>query len=352
MPHQAPISPALRLSAYVAAGSGALTLIALWVWGVSTTGAAATAGVAALGAGVLHYFLIRHFLLRPVNRVTAEILETLRNERFREKILDSHESEIVKLSRSVRRLIHDKSTEIGHLKELERLRREFLGDVAHELRSPIFNIQGYLDTLLEGALQDEEVATRFLNKAAKHADHLSSLVEDLVTISRIEAGELILDQSEFDIKELMAEVAELLEVNARAKNIRLECEFLPEPPCVVFADRGKIRQVLFNLLGNSIKYGRADGRTGMQLEVNAAAGQAVIKIIDNGEGIAEEHLPRVFERFYRADKSRSRDVPSTGLGLAIVKHFMEAHGQSVSVTSREKVGSIFSFTIALAGAPR
>ncbi|MDZ4839125.1 MAG: ATP-binding protein [Bacteroidota bacterium] len=290
-------------------------------------------------------YLTGKFFFNRIEKINSQIIDSIKNERFKSKMQSTPASVLDKLNLSVRKLLRDKAIEIDNLKELERLRKEFLGDVAHELRSPIFNIQGYLHTLLEGALEDEEVSTKFLQKAAKHADLLSSLVEDLVTITRIEAGELKLEKSEFNIKDLISEVTELLELSARVKNIHLNCRFEKDPPVMVLADRTKIRQVLINLVGNSIKYGREAGLTSLNIQQDLAHRQITVEVSDNGEGIAEEHLPRIFERFYRVDKSRSRSQPSTGLGLAIVKHFIEAHKQRIYVTSRESVGSLFSFTL-------
>lgn len=331
-----------RLAIYVAFGvavlSAALSIfLPLLIWQMVLL----IIAPAALSFG-LSYFLAEKFILKRVNTTSRQIIESLKDTRFKTMLEKTEMGELELLENAVNRLITEQTTEIGHLKELERMRKEFLGDVAHELRSPIFNIQGYIHTLIEGALDDPEVSHKFLDKAAKHVDHLSSLVEDLVTISRIEAGELKLEISEFDIKELIKEVIELQDLAAKQKNISLQYRFNAEA-VYVRADRQKIRQVLNNLVGNSIKYGHEDGKTLINIEL--APGIATIKVTDNGEGIAKEHLPRVFERFYRVDKSRSRTVPSTGLGLAIVKHFIEAHGQKILATSREGVGSIFSFSL-------
>ncbi|RYD82892.1 MAG: sensor histidine kinase [Sphingobacteriales bacterium] len=296
----------------------------------------------ALLAFFIGRFLIQKYIISRVIITSEHIIESLKDSRFKSSVENSNLGEMEVLENAVKRLMTEQTTEIGHLKELERMRKEFLGDVAHELRSPIFNIQGYIHTLIEGALEDAEVSHKFLGKAAKHVDHLSSLVEDLVTISRIEAGELKLEVTEFDIKELIKEVIDLQDLAAKQKNINLKCRF-DEQVLLVRADRPKIKQVLNNLVGNSIKYGHEEGHTVINIE--EAPGTVTIKITDNGEGIAEEHLPRIFERFYRVDKSRARTVPSTGLGLAIVKHFIEAHNQKILVTSREGVGSIFSFSL-------
>lgn len=283
---------------------------------------------------LLHYTV--YAKVRQINKILHNALRHDHSRGSRGNSLD-------RLSFVMQRLIREKTSEIDNLKELERLRKEFLGNVAHELRSPLFNIQGYIHTLLEGAMEDEEVSKRFLDKAAKNVDHLSALVEDLVTISKIEAGELKMEFTNFNIIELVQEVIEILDLSAKQKNITLQPKYTVESPCMVNADRAKIRQVLINLVGNSIKYGRENGRT--NINVLDMKGDVTIEVADNGEGIAEEHLSRIFERFYRVDKSRARNQRGTGLGLAIAKHFIEAHKQKILVSSHEGVGSIFSFNL-------
>jgi two-component system phosphate regulon sensor histidine kinase PhoR len=240
--------------------------------------AAAIAAGTALFCGVITYFLplnnfqkalvvicaaVASFLTSKIvferavfiriSQITSQISLAVKNPRLRDKIESSDSNEIEVLESAVRRLIREKTIEIDNLKELERMRKEFLGDVAHELRSPIFNIQGYIHTLLEGAMEDEQVSRKFLDKAARHVDHLTTLVEDLVTISRIEAGEVVLDVSAFDCKELIREVIDLQDLSAKQKNISLQMKFAESPEVMVRADRQKIRQVLINLNINSIK---------------------------------------------------------------------------------------------------
>jgi len=292
---------------------------------------------------VVCYFGIRQILYSQIEDINKEIIGSIRNTVFKNKMQSRGTNELDKLSTYVKRLIQEKTIEIDNLKELERMRKEFLGDVAHELRSPIFNVQGYIHTLMEGAMEDEQVRTKFLNKAAKHVDHLGILVEDLVTISRIEAGEINLELEDFNIKELIHDVIELLDLSAKQKSITLSAKYPEKPELKVFADLQKIGQVLINLFNNSIKYGRDGGLT--SINILETQNEVTIEVADNGEGIAKEHLPRIFERFYRVDKARVRTEQSTGLGLAIVKHFVEAHKQKIWVTSREGVGSIFSFTL-------
>lgn len=291
-------------------------------------------------------FFLEKYFFKHIEKINKDVLNSIKYERFSNHLATKPADSLIRLENSVKRLISEKTVEIYNLKELERMRKEFLGDVAHELRSPIFNIQGYIHTLIEGASKDNNVNEKFLNKAAKHVDHLSTLVEDLVTISRIEAGELRLEYINFDILEVINEVIDLHDHTAKAKNIKLQLNTKVEKPLWVNADRSKIKQVLTNLTSNSIKYGKPNGAT--IFKVTTMSNLASIQVADNGEGIAEEHLQRIFERFYRIDKSRSRNSASSGLGLAIVKHFIEAHHQKIVVTSRENVGSIFSFNLRLA----
>jgi len=290
-----------------------------------------------------------YFLFNRLDTINRKIEAVIKNKVYIKKGMERNSSVIDHLDLFVSRLIREKTVEIDNLKELERYRKEFLGDVAHELRSPIFNIQGYIHTLIEGALEDETVSKRFLDQAAKNIDHLSTLVEDLVTISRIEAGELKIEKAVFDLNALVHEIIEFQDLSARQKGIELLLKVEEGMPTEVVADWDKIKQVLINLIGNSIKYGRESGHTIINLRRENE--QIIIEISDNGEGISEDDLPRIFERFYRVDKSRSRQQSGTGLGLAIAKHFIEAHGSAIEVTSHLGVGSIFSFHLQKAEVP-
>jgi two-component system phosphate regulon sensor histidine kinase PhoR len=245
------------------------------------------------------------------------------------------------------RLVHELESsdreEIVHLKELEVFRKEFLGNVSHELKTPIFTIQGYVHTLLEGGIEDNEINLLYLQKAAKSIDRLISIVDDLESISKLEAGELILENRTFDISELVQDVIESLEFKAKETSITLTQENPDEKHRYVYADKDRIRQVLVNLLVNSIKYGRKSGNTTVRIE--SQDDYIIVDVIDDGIGIEKQHLGRLFERFYRVDKSRSREQGGTGLGLAIVKHIMEAHQQAIHVESEVNTGTTFSFTL-------
>ena len=235
-------------------------------------------------------------------------------------------------------------SEINILKDQENYRREFLGNISHELKTPLFTIQGYILTLLEGAMKDKKVREKYIIRAAKGVDRLISIVKDLDLITQFESGIKTVDKSKFNIYELVDNVFELMEFEAEKNNISLQTEKDENNPNYVYADKERIIQVLTNLVVNSIKYGTENGFTKVVVE-NSDNENLLIKVIDNGEGIEEEHLPRLFERFYRIDKNRSRKKGGSGLGLSIVKHIIEAHNQQIFVKSEIGVGTEFSFTL-------
>lgn len=237
----------------------------------------------------------------------------------------------------------DKKEEIDHLMEMETYRKEFLGNVSHELKTPIFTIQGYVHTLLDGGIEDQEINMLYLQKAARSIDRLISIVDDLESISKLEAGELIMEPRTFDLNELISDVIESLELKAREMNIRLIFTPPKDTFNFVYADKERIRQVLVNLLVNSIKYGKQNGET--RITVEDHDDYLTVDVADNGIGIEKHHLGRLFERFYRVDKSRSREQGGTGLGLAIVKHIIEAHHQQITVDSEPGKGTTFTFTL-------
>lgn len=234
-------------------------------------------------------------------------------------------------------------SEVEQLKKLESYRKEFLGNVSHELKTPIFNIQGYILTLLEGGLDDPKVNQDYLRRAERSVDRMISIVEDLQAISQLETGEMELEYEQFDIIPLIRDVLDAQELKARGKRITLSFREPETKSVLVVADKFRIRQVIVNLVVNSVKYGKENGET--RLRVYDAGNTVHVEVSDNGIGIAKEHLPRLFERFYRVDKSRSREMGGTGLGLSIVKHIIEAHGQTIQVMSTEGAGSVFTFTL-------
>ena len=248
------------------------------------------------------------------------------------------------LTEEIEKFAQDKKVEIDTLKIREAYRKEFLGNVSHELKTPLFTVQGYIHTLLDGAMEDKKVRKKYLNRAAKGVDRLIYIIKDLDLITKLEIGDLHLEMEDFDIIELIRNVFELLEMKAAKKGISLVFDMEYPEPVMVRADKEKIQQVLTNLVVNSIKYGHQDGTTEVSVE-NLIKNKVIVRVTDNGEGIAEEHLTRLFERFYRVDKSGSRKEGGSGLGLAIVKHIIEAHNEKIYVESVVDVGSEFSFTL-------
>lgn len=248
------------------------------------------------------------------------------------------------LLKNVRELALSRNVEINTLKDQEVFRREFLGNVAHELKTPLFTVQGYIHTLIDGAMKDAAVNKKYLNRASKGVERLIYIVKDLDLLTNLETGNSELEMEPFDILDLIQNVVDMLEMQASKSNIKIEFDRKNEGPVMVFGDRERIQQVLTNLMMNSIKYGKLKGTTEIDVEPIYAS-KVIVRVRDNGEGISEEHLPRLFERFYRVDKSGSRRTGGSGLGLAIVKHIIEAHGEQIFVESQPEIGSEFSFTL-------
>lgn len=236
-----------------------------------------------------------------------------------------------------------KKTELEKLKSLESYRKEFIGNVYHELKTPIFNIQGYILTLAEGGLEDPEINRLYLERTEHNINRLINIVDDLEAISRLESGVLNLDIETFNIKKTIQEVFEANEIRAKKLNVRLETGKMKDGKLMVRGDRRRIFQVLNNLVMNSINYGVKNGKT--TLNLRSSGNRVMVEVKDNGIGIDRKDLDRIFERFYRVDKSRSRDTGGTGLGLSIVKHIIEAHKQSIQVRSVPGEGSSFIFTL-------
>jgi two-component system phosphate regulon sensor histidine kinase PhoR len=297
---------------------------------------------------IFSYFLLKNILEKLIFekiKVIYKIIQSLKLTRFEKKALRSSlgEDMLNQVSKDVMDWAEDKKAEIEQLRKAETYRREFLANVSHEIKTPISNIQGYISTLLSGGLEDQNVNRDFLHKTEKNIDRLVELVDDLDIISRFESGEVQMEKSRFDVHALTREVFEFLEDSAIAENIKFIFSSDDNAPVWVYADRDRIRQVLVNLLDNSVKYGRNGGRT--KVSIYDMDENYLIEVSDNGIGIEEQHIPRLFERFYRVDKHRSRTEGGTGLGLSIVKHIIEAHEQTVNVRSSPKIGSTFSFTL-------
>ena len=238
----------------------------------------------------------------------------------------------------------NKKLELEALKGREEYRKEFIGNVSHELKTPLFTVQGYISTLLEGASEDPKIRDKYLKRADKGVDRLIYIVKDLDMITKLEIGDANLTLETFDIIELITNVFELLEIKAEHKNISLILDKEYSNPVMVIADQERIQQVLTNLVVNSIKYGHNNGTTEISVE-NINSNKLIVRVTDNGEGIESAHLTRLFERFYRVDKSGSREEGGSGLGLSIVKHIVEAHEEKIYVESKFAVGSEFSFTL-------
>ena len=288
-------------------------------------------------------FIIRKYVaykLKPIYSIvlsrdvhTTEILSELKDKR------------VENIGEELTAWADTNDKEIARLKEAEQFRKQYLGNVAHELKTPIFNIQGYISTLLDGGLEDELINRKYLERAEKSIDRLINIVNDLDTISKLENSMNKLNLEKFDIVALAKEIAEQAEIEADKKYIRISVkgvENLPSPFWVL-ADKHYIGQVLVNLIINSIRYGKEGGQT--RIRFRDMLDKILVEVEDNGLGIGKEDLPRIFERFYRTDKGRSREQGGTGLGLAIVKHIIEAHGERISVRSEPGVGSTFSFTL-------
>jgi len=287
------------------------------------------------------YFLSRFIFekIKPIYRTIHSL--SISDEKIKDEIEEGNIVEEV--SREVDSWAKGKTLEISHLKELEKYRKDFLGNVSHELKTPIFNIQGYVLTLLDGALEDSTINRKYLERTEKSINRLISIVEDLEEISKLEVGVLKLVKEKFNLVFLVEEVFESQEMRARDKKIKLRFNKSYDKPIWVKADKQKIYQVLTNLVVNSINYGREDGKT--TISFIDMMDRVLVEVTDNGIGIPSKDLTRVFERFYRVDKSRSRDQGGTGLGLAIVKHIIEAHEQSINVRSSVNEGTTFGFTL-------
>jgi len=253
-------------------------------------------------------------------------------------------SDLDMLSEEVQRFAENKREQIEILKLREGYRREFLGNVSHELKTPLFTVQGYLLTLEDGAINDKKISKKYLQRANKGVDRLIAIVRDLDLISKLESADLQLEKQPFNVVELVQDVFDLLEMKAKKRNVSLFLNKHYEYPVMAIGDVERIEQVLTNLIVNSIKYGKINGTTIVSI-ISSKDNKIIVKVKDNGEGIKEEHLDRLFERFYRVDQSRSRDQGGSGLGLSIVKHIIEAHNEQIWVKSKHYRGTEFSFTL-------
>lgn len=293
------------------------------------------------------FFVFRYYLKKYIYRKIKVIYKSIHRHKLstsqKQEEIDMNVDIMNEVEKEVEAWAESQEKEIEQLKTWQEYRRKFLGDISHELKTPIFNIQGFLETLLDGGLDDPSINKIYIARAAKNVERLNTIVEDLEIISRLESGELILDKQRFDIKMLVEEVYEDLEFKASEANIQLIFKQGADQPFNVVADREYIRQVMMNLVNNSIKYGNPNGAT--KVSFYDMDKNILVEIADSGIGIPEKHLKHVFDRFYRVDKSRSREQGGSGLGLSIVKHIMEAHQQTINVRSTAGVGSTFGFTL-------
>lgn len=291
----------------------------------------------------INIFYLRKYIYRKIKLIYKTIHQEKVAPEEKNKSINIHSNIIEDVEKEVADWAENQQKELNKYKTWAEYRRNFMGDISHELKTPIFNIQGYVESLLDGGLEDESVNRLFLKRAATNIQRLQTIVEDLESISRLESGDLILEMQVFDIKELTREVFEDLEMKAKNQNIRLDYKDGASNSFKVRADREKIRQVLNNLVNNSLKYGVDEGRT--KVGFYDMDRHILIEVADNGIGIARQHINHVFDRFYRVDKSRSRQMGGSGLGLSIVKHIVEAHKQTINVRSTPELGSTFGFTL-------
>lgn len=289
---------------------------------------------------VIIQYRVERFIYRRVKKIYDDLTLLESTSLTKQPIT----TDMATLTKEIDKFAKDKKLEIETLKVREEYRKEFLGNVSHELKTPLFTVQGYLLTLIDGAINDKKIRTRYLERANKGVERLIYIVKDLDMITKLEVGDLSLNKETFDIVELVQSVFELLEMKATKKKITLTFDMEYTAPIMVNADRERIQQVLTNLIVNSIKYGSERGTTEVSIE-NLIKNKVIVRVTDNGEGIAKEHLKRIFERFFRVDKSGSRKEGGSGLGLSIVKHIIEAHDERIYIESEIGVGSEFSFSL-------
>ena len=336
-PRQLSAFTALLLSLPIAAGIFLLTLN--WKIGLISF------VLIFAGCYGLILFTLEKFIYRKIKLIYKLIHQkkaTRKEEVYFKYILPQKSIDEVRMD--VEEWAETRNQEIELLRKNEAYRRDFLQNLAHELKTPVFAIQGYVDTLLDGAMEEEVIRKKFLENTARNADRLVNLVNDLDEISQLETGEQLLYKKNFVIQDLIKEIYDSLSIKTSQKNIKTQIKKGCEAPVIVYADKEKIKQVLVNVVENAAKYGKQNGTIWASI-YKTDDEHILIEISDDGAGIEEEHLPRIFERFYRTDAARSRDKGGTGLGLAICKHIIEAHGQHIHVRSRIDIGTTIGFTL-------
>jgi len=290
------------------------------------------------------YYMLNSFIFEKIN----PIYKTIHNKNIPEKELrnnlEEKEKDIIReVNDEVIDWAKNKTKEIAQLKQMAKYRKEYVGNVSHELKTPIFNIQGYVLTLLEGAIDDPNINKKYLEKTEKSINRMITIVEDLEAISKLESGEMELNYENFNLVDLFKDVFETQELKAKERHIKLQFDTKYDKPVKVHADKDRIFQLATNLIVNSLNYGREGGKT--TVSFMDMGENILVEINDDGLGISQKDIPRIFERFYRVDKSRSRAQGGTGLGLAIVKHIIEAHNQTINVRSTPGIGTSFAFTL-------
>ncbi len=300
--------------------------------------------VSFIGSFMVIYFYYYMIINKRIHSLSEKIREAFLSKELplKQNMLEEVDS-ISQLDDRVSMLIEKREKETSQFENLDSYRKEYLGNVSHELKTPIFNIQGYIDTLIHGGVNDPEINVDYLRRAEKSVDRLINIIDDLETITQLESGDMHLEMEKFDIAALCKDIYLQLELNASKKNISMLLSKKYDKPIFVSADKFRIRQVLVNLITNSIKYGKENGK--ISINISNYEDDVIVEITDDGVGIEEKHLPRLFERFYRIDKGRSREQGGTGLGLAIVKHILEAHHKSITVESQLGKGTKFTFSL-------
>lgn len=301
---------------------------------------------AALVVGLLTFITVRFAIHSFIYQKIKILFKTIHELKVGNEVDEDNlakTTDLAEVDKEVKEWAKERNSEIAQLKERENYRREFIGNVSHELKTPIFNIQGYLLTLIDGGIDDPNINVKYIKRANKSVERMINLIQDMDTINMLEQGRIDIQWSQFDIIALVRDVYEVLESKAKKRGIELSIPTPPAKSLWVEGDRNKIEQVVINLVNNAIKYGEENGQ--VEVRFFDAEGNYLIEVSDDGYGIPEEDLSRIFERFYRVDKSRTRDAGGSGLGLSIVKHIVEAHNQSIHVRSKVGTGSTFSFTL-------
>ncbi len=342
----------LRVLILINASAVAITITAVnYYFRHSWYDAAVTFSVSFITSFLVFYYLIEKYIYSKIKLIYKLIhnlkLGTDLRDALGEHIMSA--DPINDVEKEVKDWAREKKIEIDELRRQEQFRREFLSNISHEFKTPLFAIQGYIEAIQDDELEDKDMAIQFLNKASRNVDRLSYLIKDLDEISKLELGEMPINFTKFRVSDLIKEVFESLEMKARQHQSKLIFKQKYDEPYNVYADREKIQQVLVNLIDNSFKYGKEGGSTAVSLfELHD---QILVEVTDDGIGIEEKYLPRLFERFFRTDLSRSRQIAGSGLGLSIVKHIIEAHKQTINVRSTEGLGSTFGFTLQKAKQP-